>query len=96
VDHVITATPFQHHTKMHQILQIIELLHRIFGYMGREDQVTCALVCRAWSEVALDVIWYRVDDFRSFANLLSPVKKRVEESEVSYVRLLLLKVRHHR
>jgi len=43
----------------------------IFYQLERGDQISCALVCQTWSEVALDIIWYEVDDVRVLANLFT-------------------------
>ncbi|THV06845.1 hypothetical protein K435DRAFT_848542 [Dendrothele bispora CBS 962.96] len=60
---------------MHALFQISELRRLIFEYLEREEQVCCAQVCRAWSGVALDIVWYKVDNLAMIANVLSPVKK---------------------
>ncbi|KAK7442032.1 hypothetical protein VKT23_016309 [Stygiomarasmius scandens] len=71
---------------MHHVFQIPELLHPIIYSLERDDQVQCALVCRSWSEIALDIIWDEVDDFRKLANILSPVKKQISaEEHISYI-----------
>ncbi|KAF5343570.1 hypothetical protein D9758_012975 [Tetrapyrgos nigripes] len=71
----------------HTLFQVVELLRSILEHLQRPDQISCAQVCKYWSEVALDVLWYTVHDFPAFANLLAPVKKQVDEGEdglVSY------------
>ncbi|KAF5343574.1 hypothetical protein D9758_012978 [Tetrapyrgos nigripes] len=65
---------------MHPLLQIIELLHLIFGHLDKEDQAVCAQVCKNWSEIALDILWHTVDNLPAFANLLAPVKRDVDEN----------------
>ncbi|KAF5343544.1 hypothetical protein D9758_012948 [Tetrapyrgos nigripes] len=64
---------------MHPLLQVTELLRIIFEHLEKEDLVRCALVCKSWSEVALDVVWFAVKDMGALANLLSPVKVTVLE-----------------
>ncbi|KAK7442029.1 hypothetical protein VKT23_016306 [Stygiomarasmius scandens] len=71
---------------MHHVLQVTELLNSIFLFLKRDDQVRCALICRSWSEVALDAIWSEVDDLRKLANLISPAKVQVNDGgDVSYI-----------
>jgi len=52
-----------------------ELLRAIFKNLERIDQVRCALVNTAWSEIALDQVWYDIDDLRLLLNALSPLEK---------------------
>ncbi|KAF5343527.1 hypothetical protein D9758_012940 [Tetrapyrgos nigripes] len=68
---------------MHPVLQVVELLHIIFEHLKPKDQFSCATVCRLWSEVTLDILWYELDDLKLpvFASLLSPLK---EEENVSH------------
>jgi hypothetical protein len=70
---------------MHPLFNVTELLRLILEHLDREDQVNCAVICKTWSEVVLDVVWYEVDNLAILANLLSPVKKRTSERGISYV-----------
>ncbi|KAK7456436.1 hypothetical protein VKT23_010684 [Stygiomarasmius scandens] len=60
---------------MHTVLRIPELLHFIFEQSSRKDNIQNALVCKQWSEIALDVVWHDVDSLAALFNLLSPVVK---------------------
>ncbi|KAK7456462.1 hypothetical protein VKT23_010711 [Stygiomarasmius scandens] len=60
----------------HQLFSVSELVSIIIGQADKADQLQCALVCKSWSEIALDALWYEVTDFTAFANLLSPLRKK--------------------
>lgn len=60
---------------MHRVLAIPELLDTIFRTMDNRSNLNNALVCRAWSEIALDTLWREVDDLHRLFNLLAPLKK---------------------
>jgi len=69
---------------MHHLFCIPELLCLIIGNLDREDRVRCAQVCQFWSEVALDVIWYNVEDLRILANPISPIKRMAAPGLLTY------------
>ncbi|KAF9441510.1 hypothetical protein P691DRAFT_779783, partial [Macrolepiota fuliginosa MF-IS2] len=59
----------------HRVLAIPELLDTIFRMMDNHCNLTNSLVCRAWSEIALDTLWRQVDDLHRLFNLLAPLRK---------------------
>ncbi|KAK7466188.1 hypothetical protein VKT23_004912 [Stygiomarasmius scandens] len=61
-------------TALH-VLAISEVLRMIFCNLERRWLVCCALVCKGWSEVALDVLWYKVEGVLQLAAALAPVGK---------------------
>ncbi|KAG1772489.1 hypothetical protein EV702DRAFT_1033633 [Suillus placidus] len=58
----------------HRVLFIPELLGIILGFVGEDDYVSNARVCKQWSEVTLDIIWREVDDLSRLLTLLRPYK----------------------
>ncbi|TFK58287.1 hypothetical protein BDN72DRAFT_906882 [Pluteus cervinus] len=57
-----------------RVISIPELLRNIFFSLPRLcDTYHSALVCRTWSEIALDALWYEVDDLCILLNLLVPL-----------------------
>ncbi|THU88240.1 hypothetical protein K435DRAFT_782099 [Dendrothele bispora CBS 962.96] len=68
---------------MHATLRIPELLRSIFENSSREDNIQNALVCKQWSDISLDVVWYDVHmrDLPAFFNLLAPVKLNLIQPE---------------
>ncbi|TFK60413.1 hypothetical protein BDN72DRAFT_965696 [Pluteus cervinus] len=62
----------------HRVLTIPELLRNIFFSLPggtHRDTYYATLVCHTWSEIALDVLWYEVDDICTLFNLLVPLIK---------------------
>ncbi|KAF8839248.1 hypothetical protein BDN67DRAFT_981963 [Paxillus ammoniavirescens] len=57
-----------------------ELLDTIFNFLDKKTNVTNALVCKQWSQIALDVVWKEVDDLVLLLNLLKPVFKAMPEA----------------
>ncbi|TFK58469.1 hypothetical protein BDN72DRAFT_966336, partial [Pluteus cervinus] len=57
----------------HRVLQIPELLNIIFSYLTDNEHITNALVCKKWSDVALDALWREVQNIQRLVRLLSPI-----------------------
>ncbi|KAK7435046.1 hypothetical protein VKT23_019854 [Stygiomarasmius scandens] len=60
---------------MHQALKISEILQEIFQNMEKSTQKRCTVVCRDWSETALDVVWFEVTDLKSFFRALGGLQE---------------------
>jgi hypothetical protein len=58
-------------------LAIPELLELIFGFGDDTLLYACALVCQAWSNVALDLLWRDVDNLFNILNILCPLKGEI-------------------
>ena len=68
------------------IIAIPELLRNVlFSLPTRRSTYPAALVCRTWSEIALDVLWYEVDDICVLFNLLVPLTTSTEDKESGQV-----------
>lgn len=67
----------------HRVLSIPELLQTIFSFGSRASNVSNALVCRSWRELALDQIWHEVDDIYYLLQLLAPLH---QDETAFYVR----------
>lgn len=58
---------------MHSILELPELLSLIFTHLDRASNVANALVCKRWSQVALDRIWYDMNSLTPLLRILAPL-----------------------
>ncbi|KAK7456435.1 hypothetical protein VKT23_010683 [Stygiomarasmius scandens] len=67
---------------MHRVLCIPELLRIVFEFSKDASNAQCALVCKQWSEIALDVLWHDVNDLRTLFHSLSPLRKMSDHSYV--------------
>ncbi len=75
--HTLRFQPLQHHRKpspphhliaavtvqctMHHALEIVEIVHHIITYCDKRLNARNALVCKLWSEISLDALWYEVN-----------------------------------
>jgi len=57
-------------TMPHAVLLLPELLENILGFTDGNDNVTNTLVCKKWSEVALDLMWRDVESLPRLLSLL--------------------------
>lgn len=57
-----------------RVLEIPEILELIFSFLDVEANVTNALVCRKWSDIALNNVWRDVSDVRRLFSLLAPMR----------------------
>ncbi|KAH9850858.1 hypothetical protein C2E23DRAFT_833106 [Lenzites betulinus] len=58
-----------------RVLAIPEILELVFSFLDqRKDVAKTALVCRNWSEVALDNLWRDVDNIHRLFGLLAPIQ----------------------
>lgn len=46
---------------MHRALAIPELLLNVFSYLDAQSNAKAAIVCKTWSEFALNELWQNVD-----------------------------------
>lgn len=60
---------------MHHILTVQEVVAHIFGFLDQASNARNARVCKAWSERALDKVWYEVSLPDVFLSL-SPMEKK--------------------
>jgi hypothetical protein len=58
---------------MHQALTIVDVLYNIFQYTDASTDGSCALVCKAWHQNALDALWNHVDRLERLFKLLGPM-----------------------
>ena len=61
---------------MHRILAIPELLDIIFAHLDPPTTAACAVVCKPWSDVALNALWADVDDLQRLIAVLVPLTVR--------------------
>ncbi|OJA20968.1 hypothetical protein AZE42_09179 [Rhizopogon vesiculosus] len=59
----------------YRVLFIPELLDNILSFMDRDDNMINARVCKQWSEIALDLVWWEVVSLHKFLNILRPFRK---------------------
>ncbi|KIJ11935.1 hypothetical protein PAXINDRAFT_118616, partial [Paxillus involutus ATCC 200175] len=62
----------------HRVLFIPELVDIIFNFLDKVTNVTNALVCEQWSQIALDVVWKEVDNLVQLFSLLKPIHEAEE------------------
>ncbi|KAF8835220.1 hypothetical protein BDN67DRAFT_959378 [Paxillus ammoniavirescens] len=65
----------------HRVLFIPELVDIVFNFLDRKTNVTNALVCKQWSQIALDVVWKEVDDLIQLFSLLKPIREAERHGE---------------
>ena len=69
--------PFQTLAMLKSVVQrvcsIPELLHFIFDHLDSSSNVNNALVCKLWSEVARDKLWFEVRNPRRLLSILAPI-----------------------
>lgn len=58
---------------MHDILAIYEILIHILSYSEKRDLAVAARISRAWSGVALDCLWRKIDSILPLLETLSPI-----------------------
>jgi hypothetical protein len=71
-----SPSAFVYRSTAHRVLAIPELLQIIFNFGTRASNVSNALVCRGWRELALDNVWREVDDIYYLLQLLVPFHRR--------------------
>ncbi|KIJ57319.1 hypothetical protein M422DRAFT_40789 [Sphaerobolus stellatus SS14] len=55
---------------MHQVLNISEILAIIFETLENPELLACALTCKAWHDLALNELWYEINDLSKLFKLL--------------------------
>ena len=68
-----THTPSLYGTTVHRVLAIPEIVELVFSFVDESEHVKNACVCKVWSEVALDLLWRRVEDLPRLFCLLAPM-----------------------
>ncbi|KAF8835217.1 hypothetical protein BDN67DRAFT_959372 [Paxillus ammoniavirescens] len=64
-----------------RLLFVPELVDVIFNFLDRMTNLTNALVCKQWSQIALDVVWKEVDNLIQLFSLLKPMRLVLRQSE---------------
>ncbi|KAI0708775.1 hypothetical protein C8T65DRAFT_830002 [Cerioporus squamosus] len=72
---MLTRAPSLYVTIIHRVLTVPELLEMIFSILEMGDLRRNALVCKAWAEVALDILWRDVEDLPRMLHLLAPTEE---------------------
>ncbi|OJA11880.1 hypothetical protein AZE42_10384 [Rhizopogon vesiculosus] len=70
----------------HTVLLIPELLEKIFSFVGRDDNVINACVCKQWSEITLDLVWKELKSLPQLLRLLRPYQKRDSDGSIVFDR----------
>ncbi|TRM67010.1 hypothetical protein BD626DRAFT_167728 [Schizophyllum amplum] len=71
-----------------RVLQIPEILDIMIGFLEQNEHPACALVCRQWSEIALDALWRLVDDLPRLFGILAPLTKQNASNALEFSRSL--------
>jgi hypothetical protein len=67
-------------TSVSRVLAMPELLAMIFNGLEHHDNFNNAIVCRRWSETALNALWHTVDDVIHLFRMLAPLDIVITES----------------
>ena len=65
--------PFTSRATTNRVLEIPEILELVFSFLDREDNFQNLVVCKNWSELALNNLWRHVDDPIRLFSILSPM-----------------------
>lgn len=79
-------------TSIDRVLDIPELLSKVFELLDDEANAVNAQVSRKWSEIALDYIWCDVEDLYHLFTILAPMHKSIETNV--YVSVLCSDLSH--
>ena len=60
---------------MHNALTIPDILCSVFKFTDTKTDVSCVIVCKAWHDLVLDVLWYHVDRLEPLLKLLGPMEE---------------------
>lgn len=58
------------------------MLDVIFNFLDDKSNTRNARVCKQWSDVALNALWYDVDDLSRLLGLLLPLRKRTDNGQL--------------
>ncbi len=80
-------SPSMDHRATRSWAHIDELLAMIFSYLDDRALARAACVCKHWSEIALDCLWFEVNDLKRVLSVLAPLTLKPERVAVSTGRL---------
>lgn len=69
------------------LAHIDELLLMIFSYLDQPTLARAACVCSHWSDIALDSLWFEVNDLKKVLSVLAPLSLKPERVSISTGRL---------
>ncbi|KAI0750487.1 hypothetical protein C8Q74DRAFT_1361745 [Fomes fomentarius] len=75
---LLLRTPSVFGTVTQRVLVIPELLELVFSFLNTQENARNARVCKAWTQVALDLLWREVDDLPRLLSLLAPTEDCTE------------------
>lgn len=61
-------------TPSQRVLEIPEIVELIFSFLDAASNANNAVVCKRWSELALNIVWRDVTDVRRLFNVLAPMR----------------------
>lgn len=73
-----------------RVLSTPELVAMIFSSLSISCNAKNAAVCSLWSEVALDAVWYDLDDLYPLLNVLAPIQKIGDELVSLFINAIIL------
>lgn len=77
---------------MHRVLSIPEILLYIFSCLSTADNASNVRVCKLWSHLALNIVWYSVEDVAGIFQSITEMYVNEEGELVSPFRSLNLPV----
>lgn len=69
------------------LAHIDELLLMIFSYLDQPTLARAACVSSHWSDIALDSLWFEVNDLKKVLTVLAPLSLKPERVSISTGRL---------
>ncbi|KAI1793729.1 hypothetical protein LXA43DRAFT_203262 [Ganoderma leucocontextum] len=72
----LSQNPSLYGTTTHRVLAIPEIVELVFSFLGDVENANNARVSKGWSEVALDLLWRRVDNLPRLFSLLAQLDHR--------------------
>ncbi|KAJ8519573.1 hypothetical protein ONZ45_g3473 [Pleurotus djamor] len=70
----------------HRALSLSEILRSIFEHLDNNLLSVCARVCKAWTDEALDCLWYKLRSLHVLLRLLAPVVWDEESEQCFFCR----------
>ncbi|KAH8091795.1 hypothetical protein BXZ70DRAFT_469086 [Cristinia sonorae] len=69
----------------HKVVQIPEIVELILSFLDKSSNVQNALVCKQWSDIALNLLWRDLPDVCPLFELLCPMKLGYNYSEYKHI-----------
>lgn len=71
-----------------RVLEIPEIIEQILSYLENDEKLRVAPVCKRWSDIALNLVWRRVDDIIHLLRGLAPMVPKERRYVSSFLRVI--------